>query len=244
MKKITLILVAISLIISSFSNLNVEAKSKLLRKNEDKYDVKVVKQNSFYQKIKFTNLENGEIEYLESFLLENGDYKYKSTDSNQIELAIQNLADEVVVTDELDNEIITIEIDETHDSINTLNIKRIEDGISTFGLYDNVPKKTKWASYRKYKSSKDANVNAVSLLAGILVSIAGGGPVVGIVTAAATYYYSSKSKRIYYHIDKQTRFNNGRQVRSIVKYYKYHDYTGYLGVYTGKTRNVCFTCLP
>lgn len=248
MKKLLFVFLAIILFISNSPVIEAQSKSKLEKSIDDNYQVKFLINTATYQKVEFTNLTNGEVEYLETHLQEDGEFEYTATDPDNEEILIENNGEEILLIDEQDNVVETIKIEEDSDTTD-LNLTASETLLKRHGgyyitasLYRDVPKKSPWGTYDKYRTSSDIKVAYISLLAGILASVAGG-PVTGVVTSVATFYLGIKAKKSYYHVTKQTRFNNGRQVRRIVKYYKYHDYTKYLGTYNGPAKNVCFTCL-
>lgn len=82
------------------------------------------------------------------------------------------------------------------------------------------------------KLSSELYVTGASAIAGIIASIVGG-PVTGIITTIATAYAGYKAKKVYwYEIYSRYVSGNTIHVQTIYTYWKYHDYTNYLGSVT------------
>lgn len=135
-----------------------------------------------YQKIKFTNNETQEVEYLEVTQNADGSYIYKSISKDQ-ELEIKNEEDTTIITNLKTKEVKKIENDEV---LSNLNINASSDEPVPHYIY----------SHTTY-GSRSLDVAAVSAIAGILASIYGG-PVTGSLLSIAGFLYSASATDVWY----------------------------------------------
>lgn len=227
MKKLNISIIAILMLFSTIIP-NAYAENKLGSLNTQSnsvvnYDLRMVKDTAVHKKIEITNKNNGAKEYVES-LYKDGEYKYLA-DTEDGKYEIKRVSDKVIAINIETGEITSYEIKEAI----------LSDDNSRFGSMvssNSVIFPRPWGDVVNgsgYSSVSIARANQ-ALIAGILASIMGG-PVTGVIMAFALWYYSISAPHAYYHYRHQMRMTNYRcwENRSIYRWYKYHDYSNYLG---------------
>lgn len=223
-KKLTLLtcfMLLFSLISSSAFSSSIANASSVETTNlnsNEKYEIEYLENTDVYQKIKFTNKETGEIEYLEAdFTKENPEYLATYTDQKtkqQTEVLITKVEDSVVSKNLKTNET-KIE-----------KIFNLEDSIQPFGLpggngdYELV--------YTFHGSKQLTGNGTIALVAGIIASIYGG-PITGIVVSIASYLITAGAPVFYYIHELYYYKGAAGKPASFVRYYENSNYTGYLG---------------
>ena len=210
--------------VSAMSNVNVGASSN------DKYEVEFIENTKEYQKIKFTNKETGDVEFLEAFYSD-GSSNYLSTYTD--EETKQEM--QVVITTE-NNELTIHNLttdEETTESI--IDIKEA-NSIQPFGLPGGYGDYVLQATFRGSKQIVDSAVGIVSVIAGIVASIFGG-PVTGIVTTIAMYLASAGAVKFYYVHELYYWRDIPVYPAYFVKYYENSNYTGFIDMVWHTTVN-------
>ncbi|MCM3037573.1 hypothetical protein M3579_16545 [Bacillus pumilus] len=221
MKKVFILILMLTLVSTGFSpfinSVNAEDNNNVIPSNST-YEYEVLTDKPIYQKIKVVNKETGEVEYLESFK-KNNEYSYIATTKDAV-YDIESDEKGVTVTnrDTGKEEITVSKLDEI-----------VEDKSSI------MQTRSSWSTVNSYKSSGSLNTTVVTTIAGIIASIYGG-PVTGVVVTIAGAYASIKAPNTYFRVQQQAKVEgNAYYRRDVFKWYKYHDYTKYLGTTTSKT---------
>ncbi|PMC40779.1 hypothetical protein CJ195_03575 [Bacillus sp. UMB0899] len=238
MKKTLILLMSVFMLFSGATGAFAE---RTTINNGPKYEV--LEATDSYEKVKITN-EDGTVEYLEGELV-NGNYKYTSTDSDGNVLYINSDDENVIVTNAEEEIVLELSKAEvlSNDELGYISTEKhpftgkpIE---VHYGLYDNVPKNTSWANYYSYKGSKEVQGINTSAIAGIFASVVSLSPVAGVIVTIASAVYSYHLPKAWYKVTVQTRYMNGKLYkRKVMKVYKYHDYTGYIGMVYGNAELV------
>ncbi|WLP59352.1 hypothetical protein [Bacillus pumilus] len=221
MKKVFILILMLTLVSTGFSpfinSVNAEVNNSVIPINST-YEYEVLIDKPTYQKIKVVNKEKGEVEYLESFK-KNNEYSYIATTKDAV-YDIESDEKEVTATnrDTGKEEITVSKLDEI-----------VEDKSSI------IQTRSGWSTVNSYKSSGSLNTTVITTIAGIIASIYGG-PVTGVVVTIAGAYASIKAPNTYFRVQQQAKVEgNAYYRRDVFKWYKYHDYTKYLGQTTSKT---------
>ncbi|MGJ5837302.1 MULTISPECIES: hypothetical protein [Bacillus] len=221
MKKVFILILMLTLVSTGFSpfisSVNAEVNNSVIPINST-YEYEVLTDKPTYQKIKIVNKETGEVEYLESFK-KNNEYSYIATTKDAV-YDIESVEKGVTVTNRgTGKEEITVS---KFDEI-------VEDKSSI------MQTRSSWSTVNSYKSSSSLNTTVVTTIAGIIASIYGG-PVTGVAVTIAAAYASIKAPNTYFRVQEQAKVEgNAYYRRNVFKWYKYHDYTKYLGQTTSKT---------
>lgn len=173
---------------------------------ENGYKTEIIESRADYSKVKFTNVETGEVEYLEG-KKENGEFVYYASFEDETH-KITKEGNQVLLDGEVVAEESVTEQLNTNDSMNSISSIDWTDGYTTSG-------------------SNAIVVNRVSLLAGILASIVGG-PVTGTITSLASYIIGSQITQIWWKRTQYFDRANPCWMRSHVNYYEHSNFTGFL----------------
>lgn len=219
---LTCLTLLFSIISSSAFSFSIANASSLETNNLDsneKYEIEYLENTDTYQKIKFTNKETGEIEYLGVDLSkENPEYLATYNDKQtkqQTEVLITKLEDSIVIENLTTNE------------TKTEKIFNLEDSIQPLGLPGGNGDYVLEHTFKGSKSLVDNGVATISLIAGIVASVFGG-PVVGVVTTIATYLLSAGAQKFYYVHELYYYKGAPAKPASFVKYYENSNYTGFI----------------
>lgn len=208
----------------SFVNpVSAEVSDNLIS-NDNNFEYEFLIDEPDYQKIKITNLETEEVEYLET-IYEDNEYSFVAT-TEEATYDIKSNEKEVVVTNRNtgENEV-TILLDD----------KGISDEKARNSINSIVEPSASWSTINHWYSSKALNTTVASVIAGVIASIYGG-PITGIVVTIAGGYASIKAGHAYFHVQQQTKNEgNAWYRRDVYNWYKYHDYTVHLGTTTTQT---------
>jgi len=217
---LTCIMLLFSVIASSGFSLNVAnaMETTNLNSNEN-YEIEFLENTDVYQKIKFTNKETNEIEYLEVDLTKNeyrAIYDDKQT-KQQTEVLITTEEDSIVIENLMTNEKTTEKIyNESNE--NTVLPTALPGGNGDYQLQN---------TWKGSKSLTDNGTATVSLAAGIIASIYGG-PITGIVTTIASYLVTKGAPTFYYIHELYYYRGAPGKPASFVRYYENSNYTGYI----------------
>lgn len=151
------------------------------------FRMETVKNTKENQKIKFTNKETGEVEYIES-ILENGKYSYIST-SNAGKQKVENVDGKIRITNLNTKEVKYVE----QEDITTNNTNPTQKNLSIQYSVDDID----WIYDKTVYSSISTQFAQVSLVASIIASVAGG-PVAGIILSIATYVIGESIDNMWY----------------------------------------------
>lgn len=189
-----------------------------LNSNEN-YEIEYLENTDVYQKIKFTNKETGETEYLEADLT-NNEYRAIYNDEQtkqQTEVLITKEEDSIVTENLTTNEQKTEKIFNLS-SENNIQQRGLPGGNGDYQLQ---------ATFKGSKSLTNNGTATVSLAAGIIASIYGG-PITGIVVSIASYLVTAGAPTFYYV--HELYYYKGFPVypAAFVKYYENSNYTGYI----------------
>lgn len=187
-----------------------------LNSNEN-YEVEYLENTDVYQKIKFTNKETGEIEYLEVDL-NNNEYRAIYNDKQtkqQTEVLITREEDSIVTENLTTNEIKT---EKTYNLSGNIGTRALPGGNGDYELQH---------TFKGSKSIVDDGVTTISLIAGIVASIFGG-PVTGVVTGVASYLLFKGSPAFYYIHELYYYKGFAAKNAKFVRYYENKDYSGYI----------------
>ncbi|MTH54082.1 hypothetical protein GKZ89_11745 [Bacillus mangrovi] len=183
--------------------------------SEDSAQIKSVDEN----RVVFENGEN-----LERKVDQNGEELYIAG-ANSKKYSIQKANNEITITD-LDSGKTVQKIDLADSAPKKVeNVKESEvSKIAASG--------SKYEYAYQHKLSSEIYVASASVIAGIIASIVGG-PITGVITTIATGYAGYKAKKIYYY-EIVSRYVSGNtiHVKKQYNFFKYHDYTNYLGTTT------------
>lgn len=216
-RKISLLLSILILFISTSQT--IASNNNYILHDDENVRITSINESNNYTKVKIENKKNNKIEFLESYLKEDGTYEHIAT-IDELKYRIYKENENVIIKDN-NNIIETIEI------IND-NLDEYDDKISTRMKIPCIPN-TNWKANQKGYTSKSIVYSDFSMLVGVLASIAGG-PVTGVITTVATWYFGKKLKEAYYYFEVQERFNNGiLQRRTLTQYYKEPNHKTKLG---------------
>lgn len=201
---------------------------------EDKYKVEVVEETDTYEKVKYTTLSTGEVEYLETDL--SGDIPeyiatYYDEETNQeMEVVITNDGDEVVIhnltTNEVEKEAIQKEL--------VLEAKN-KDVVGTMNLPGGNGEYVKVHTFNGKKTVTDAMSSSISLIAGVVAGIFYGKKA-GIATTIAMAIMTSGAPQFYYKHELYYWRDIPSYPAYYVRYYEYSNHTGYYGAAWNTTR--------
>jgi hypothetical protein len=195
-----IIIVVLTILFSMTLN-GVSAKgiTKAETVTQNGYEIEILDKTDKYEKIKFTNISTGKVEYLES-KLKNGKYEYYATiDGEKQKIKTKN-----------DNEKKTKDKNKLEDSNGDITIQ------------------ASWIYLYSTEGSSSLRVATISVIAGILASIYGG-TVTGVITSAATYLASINAEEVWYRIGRyQEKDSRGCHIQDVTVFYEYPDYTNYI----------------
>ncbi|WP_374965543.1 hypothetical protein [Lysinibacillus sp. RS5] len=221
---LTCIMLSFSLISSSvlsFSIANASSMETTNLNSDEKYEIEYLENTDVYQKIKFTNKETGEIEYLEVDLTnENPEYLATYNDKQtkeQTEVSITKEEDSLVIENLTTNEKKTEEIFNLSNE-NTVLPRALPGGNGDYKLQN---------TWKGSKSLTDNGTATVSLAAGIIASIYGG-LITGVVTTIASYLVTKGAPTFYYIHELYYYKGAPAKPASFVRYYEKSNYTGYI----------------
>lgn len=174
---------------------------------ENGYKTEIIESSADYSKVKFTNVETGEVEYLEG-KKENGEFVYYASFEDETH-KISREGNQVL----LDGEVVVEE--------------SVTEQLNSNGSMSSISS-IKWDNGYTTSGSNAILVNRASLLAGILASIIGG-PVTGTVTSLATYIIGAQIKQIWWKRTEYTNLNNLCWKRIYTNFFEHSNLTGFLG---------------
>lgn len=197
----------------SFTTSVFASESKITKKNG--FEMETIDDTKEHQKIKFTNLETGEVEYVES-ILENGKYVYFST-NDEGKQKIESVNGTIKITDQETKEVKYLKpIKSTiKDDI------KVEDASSLAAAW--------WEQVNMYRSSYAIDTAKLSLVAGILASIYGG-PVTGVITSIASYLISINAPNVWYIVRQYQDQYDLNHWMDETYYYADPNYSNFRGV--------------
>lgn len=225
---LTLVLMLSSTMSTFATESTVKQSNIMMIENGFKIEtVECSKKDGQIQKVKVTNSETGEVEYLETFLVD-GKYSYLST-SKQGKIRTETLFDDkdnfVKITNEDTKEVkylkredvITNKTAPTNKEAVTPNITTTSSSLPFVYQY-----------YSQYSGSRAADWTTLTTMAAILMAVSGGtGAVPAIIFAMATGYISNSIETVYYHkIDANATYNYSKywQFQTWYYYDKDHNY--------------------
>ncbi|WP_419961858.1 hypothetical protein [Psychrobacillus sp. BM2] len=201
------VLIFSTLCSSTFALANSEVSVQATKKLENGFEIEYLENTKDYQKIKFTNQETKEVEYLEVVIDENGQAEYTAYYNNKVTVLNQDAT--------LGYEL----------NLETNTTKTIDLSESKIDIQAVAPEEPGNYVYQTtFKSSKSFDTAIVSLIAGIVASVYGG-PITGVATGIATFLYSTKAKQFWYVTDLYYYKDFPGKPASYTKYYAYPDYT-------------------
>lgn len=223
MKKIvylTCIMLLFSIISSSgLGTTKANAMETTNLNSNDNYEIEYLENTDVYQKIKITNKETGEIEYLEVDLL-NKEYRAIYNDKQteqQTEVLITREEDSIVIENLTTNETRT---EKTFNLSDENPVTRaLPGGNGEYELY---------YTFTGSKSLIDDGAATLSVILGILASIYGG-PIVGVLTTIGTYLLTADATKFYYIRELYYFRGAPSKPASFVRYYEKSNFTGHLG---------------
>lgn len=205
MKKLLSVFLCFIMLIS-FSTTSFAMNNNEVLSYDENLKITLVEQSDGYEKVEMMNKTNGEIEYLESILEDDGSYTYKAT-TNDKTYEIKNINGKITIIDN-NGEVSIIDsgiIDDLSNNVSNDNDVSDNNDISKGSAC--IPN-SNWSTFLTGSSSVALNVTDSSLIAGIIVSIVGG-PVSGVITTIAAWYASRFIKNAYYTYKQETRMHDG-----------------------------------
>lgn len=206
MKKFLSVFLCFIMLIS-FSTTSFAINNNEVLSHDENLKITLLEQSDGYEKVEMENKKNGEIEYLESILEDDGSYTYKAT-TNDNTYEIKNNNGKITIIDKngeitiIDSGVINdLSNNDVSDANNISEDNDLSKGSSC------IPN-SNWSTFLTGSSSVALNVTDSSLIAGIIVSIVGG-PVSGVITTIAAWYASRFIKNAYYTYKQETRMHNG-----------------------------------
>gem|GEM_PF-3873418 len=221
-KKLTLILCFMLLFsIISSSGLGIANANAIettnLNSNEI-YDIEYLENTDVYQKIKITNKETGEIEFLEADLT-NKEYRAIYNDKQtkqQTEVLITREEDSIVVENLTTNE------KKTEKIFNLSNENPV-----TYALPGGNGEYQLQQTFTGSKSLVDNGTATFSVVAGLVVSVYGG-PIAGVVTTIVSFLLGAGATSFYYIHELYYFRGAPAKNASFVRYYEKSNFTGYI----------------
>ncbi len=193
---------------------------------QDVVSVKLIESNNDYKKYEIINKENGDIEYLTE--KESGNM-YIATDSENNNYYIEKEDNVIEVKDENNKVIDTIDLMDR--SNNNIEVNKPST------------KATAWKYVGTSKSSINSDVGKVSLLVGVIASVAGLKPAESVVVTIASYAISNKIKNLWYIKKTYKRTYDvggvagiGKEMKLVTSFYKVSNYTGLIKTTTSITK--------
>lgn len=204
----------------SSSTANASPVENNIQNISPSFEIEYLENTDSYQKIKFTNKDTGEVEFLEVDLSkENPEYRatYKDEQTEQqTEVVITKEEDSIALENLTTNETKKEKIFNLED--NTIQPLALPGGNGDYQLYH---------TFKGSKSLSESGASTISLIAGIVASIYGG-PVTGIVTSIATYLLTAGAPKFYYIHELYYYKGASAKNASFVRYYENSNYTGYI----------------
>lgn len=227
MKKLLSIIMALVIMLSYTMSASAavstvpQSQSTIINQNGYKIEIfEGSKVNGQLQKIKFTNLKTGEIEYLET-ILENGKYSYLST-SKLGKFRTESASDKVgaiKITNLDTKEVKYLTPNKNSDTIAAQNA-------TTQGSI--TPQSTSWYRWSCIESSYSKDWTTISACAGICCTICGLGIINSSILTAATAIVSNNLPDIWYIQEQFDDLNDSSHHMRNTGLYKYPDYTNLL----------------
>lgn len=213
-----------------FSNISYAAEGNLVSTtldlevnfgNDSHYEI--LEDTDVFQKIKFTNVQTGEVEYLEATI--NGDdIVYRAFyDNMEAVIADNSLTLHNLSTGEVEIRDIT-PIDGNAGVMQSISL----DGNADIGTQSVPVDGTHYELYNTYKSSKSLDVGTEAFIVGVLAAICGVPITHAILLTTASYYYGIKAANIWYIQDLYLWRNSFHYQASNYKFYRYPDYTNFI----------------
>lgn len=177
----------------------------------DNYIIEQIEDSESYQMIKFTNIETGAVEYLESTITEEKS-EYRSIFDNE-EILITREGDMLTTYD------VKNKVTKTTDlSINSDEIRPFDLDMPGNGNHN-------WVLYNTYYGSRALDWATLSYVAGMVAGVFGGSATMGLVVTTASYLISLNAKHFWYIQELWLWRNSFHYPASYNKYYAYPDYT-------------------
>ena len=200
------------------------SRVKAAKAPSQKLLTEVVTSTDTHQKLKVTNTDTGEVQYLESIKKKDGSTIFKSTANGETK-TISKKGEKVIVKDEngqVDEEVNVEDLGSSDKKVNSIGV--MPQIIPSGGGGD-------WEYIKTYKHSISWKSTVVTTVAGVIAAAVSAGAATSIfITVASTavnegvpHYYMITSK--YKNYSDPTRIRTGYGT----EYYKYYDYTNYAG---------------
>ncbi|RWZ60644.1 hypothetical protein EQV77_04945 [Halobacillus fulvus] len=209
------------LLITAISTSSVSA-STTIKPINPLYETEVIKETDTYQKVKYTNTETGEVEYLEAILKEDGSKVYKATANGETK-TIQNDGKDILVKDEegkVENKVATKDLGKVENSEGEVGAQYFPNPGGVFQFYSS------------YKHSVDLYGSSISFIAGLIAAALGAGVIASALTSIATTALQEVLPHLYMKTTKYVDYTR-KPLRTTwgydTDYYRYYDYTNYAG---------------